>query len=607
MIKPEWDFPLNVGGGQYEGLNNPGVESFKGNLWESLAREIIQNSTDARRKNAIGPVIVNFQLEKIPTHCFPGARDLKKIFSSCRTFPKTSEKAKKFFDRAIDILNEDTINILKISDYNTTGLRGVDKDIGSSDWNNLINGTGSSDKKAASGGSFGIGKNAPFACSLLRTVFYGTKNIDGETGFEGVAQLASHFNELKEETRGTGFYRFKETYKAIGDMRSYNKIFHRNEIGTDVFVAGVTGVDTWIKSLIKAVIENFFVAIHEGRLEVLVEKEKINKATLPRIIDSYILNDKSSLSNEYYKALVSAPVIIEEFEELGRIELYIEKNNGFSKKIAMVRETGMKITHMDRFSGAFKFSGVMIARGEKLNEFLRQCEPPTHDNWEPSRYDDREAYARRTLQKLKQFIRNKVRELNKIDESETADLEGLSQFLPDQPEAQAAYEIINPKHEEYTNIPKNAKLIIKQMKMRPFLDGIPNAISTNIPKSKSANSKKSVTSGNESPRERTKDKFVKLGRIRAFCTDFSSGLYQIICFPESDGIGYIQIKVVGEDAKSYFEPISKVYLKDSNEELCILDDSKVGPVNFKKGEKQSLIIKFTDEIRYALEVSVHEN
>lgn len=37
-----------------------------------------------------------------------------------------------------------------------------------------------SDKTSSSGGSFGIGKDAAFACSELRTVFYNTYNQDGE-------------------------------------------------------------------------------------------------------------------------------------------------------------------------------------------------------------------------------------------------------------------------------------------------------------------------------------------------------------------------------------------------------------------------------------------
>lgn len=60
MKKYQWQFPVNASGGQPEGLNDSGVESFRGNQIESLAREIIQNSTDAKREMN-KPVTVSFE------------------------------------------------------------------------------------------------------------------------------------------------------------------------------------------------------------------------------------------------------------------------------------------------------------------------------------------------------------------------------------------------------------------------------------------------------------------------------------------------------------------------------------------------------------------
>ena len=41
-----WCFPSNDGG-QENGLNNPGIETFKDRPLVSLAREVLQNSSDA--------------------------------------------------------------------------------------------------------------------------------------------------------------------------------------------------------------------------------------------------------------------------------------------------------------------------------------------------------------------------------------------------------------------------------------------------------------------------------------------------------------------------------------------------------------------------------
>ena len=54
--------------------------------------------------------------------------------------------------------------ILRISDFNTSGLLGSKEEI-NTDWTNLTKSSGASDKKGTAGGSYGIGKYAPFACS----------------------------------------------------------------------------------------------------------------------------------------------------------------------------------------------------------------------------------------------------------------------------------------------------------------------------------------------------------------------------------------------------------------------------------------------------------
>ena len=55
----------------------------------------------------------------------------------------------------------------------------------------LTKSSGSSDKKGPAGGSFGIGKFAPFACSDLFTVFYNTYDIEDECAYQGVSRLVT--------------------------------------------------------------------------------------------------------------------------------------------------------------------------------------------------------------------------------------------------------------------------------------------------------------------------------------------------------------------------------------------------------------------------------
>ena len=63
------------------------------------------------------------------------------------------------------VLTSETIDMLVISDYNTTGLN-------NQNFASLVEGDGYSEKSdETSAGSKGIGKAAPFAASNLRTVF----------------------------------------------------------------------------------------------------------------------------------------------------------------------------------------------------------------------------------------------------------------------------------------------------------------------------------------------------------------------------------------------------------------------------------------------------
>jgi hypothetical protein len=67
------------------------------------------------------------------------------------------------------------------SDFNTMGLRGSRTRELDSPWEALTGADGvSANKSSTSGGSYGIGKNAPFACSALSMVFYNTYAEDNE-------------------------------------------------------------------------------------------------------------------------------------------------------------------------------------------------------------------------------------------------------------------------------------------------------------------------------------------------------------------------------------------------------------------------------------------
>lgn len=169
-LSPKWNFPSN-NHSQIIGIADSGVEMFKGTPIKSLAREICQNSLDARLDNA-HPARLEFETFTINPKTIPDSSNLEDAFERSLNFwqIQDSTQARKFFKRALKDMNANTIKCLRISDFNTSGLTGS-RDEYNSPWCNLTKSSGTSNKSGSNGGSFGIGKFAPFACSSLRTVF----------------------------------------------------------------------------------------------------------------------------------------------------------------------------------------------------------------------------------------------------------------------------------------------------------------------------------------------------------------------------------------------------------------------------------------------------
>ena len=377
---------------------------------------------------------VHFTKLEIPSSEFPGCDEFKKTLQACIAFAKSSKQTVQFFESALKVLSADKLNILRISDFNTTGVVVGHKDDRSSDWFKLTKAVGISDKNAGKLGSFGIGKHAPFACSDLHTVFYGTKDINSATAFQGVAKLVSHRRDKKVITQGTGYYGNKNGNQPLLDFARVSPIFERKKVGADVYVMGFHPYEDWEAKIIKTVIESFFVAIHHGTLIVKVGKTTLNKTSLPdQIKKHYGEPDPAYFADAYYKVLTSddAEHFVEpDFEGMGKVTLSILENKDFRKKVAMFRRSGMKIFDKGHFQTPVRFAGVFTVEGYPLDALLRTTEPPSHTAWEPERGVDAAA-SKRILKKVHTWINEKVRAMSTSEDVAEVDAEGVSQFLPD--------------------------------------------------------------------------------------------------------------------------------------------------------------------------------
>jgi len=424
----KWDFPLN-NYGQINGIADAGVETFKGTPLKSLAREVCQNSLDAGNG---GIVRIQFSPFSIKLHEIIDIEPLQNAFKSALDFWQIQEdkKAKDFFKKALETINKENVQFLRISDFNTTGLTGSKGEY-NTPWLNLIKSSGASDKKGVAGGSFGIGKYAPFACSKLRTVFYSTLDIDNITASQGVARLASFKQPDGQITQGIGYYGDKKN-SPVFQLFNFDPAFKREETGSDIFIAGfIDTEDDWKSQIIASILDGFLGAIWNEKLTVDVDGIIIDKNTLPNLIEQY----KGSISenaDKYYTVISSEETkwFSLDTDDYDKIHLGLIIDTDMHRRVAMIRKTGMKVMDKSNISGVIPFAGVMFIDGENINDYLRNLENPQHTKWEPDRAE-KPSQAKKKLANLTSFIKQCLEELKNEDSNEELDADGIGEYLPD--------------------------------------------------------------------------------------------------------------------------------------------------------------------------------
>ena len=423
-----WNFPSN-GGGQWRGISEAGIQTFAGKKISSLAREICQNSLDAVADEN-SAVIVEFQRHEIYSSDIPGCNEYKNILNKCREFwitnDKKNDKTKIFLDRAIAQLNLPKTFVLRISDFNTTGLAEPYNFDAQDGWNALTKIDGGATKTGDSAGSFGIGKNAPFAYSFWRMVFYRTFNDKCERAAQGISRLVSYRLDDKNISAGVGYFGDPNQNLPVYRIAALNDIYRRLLRGTDIFVYGFNGGDSWKEDIFLAVLENFLVAICHDKLRVKVQGSEINKNNLGKIVTDDTAN--------YYKILSGNGDVKfseKDFHGMGKLKLGILLDNEtkLNRKVLVVRKSGMKLFELDRFPRGINFTGILELEGRELNEFFRELETPAHDKWEPTLYEKNPKLAKEYLTELKRWVRDEISNIGAENISDEVNVEGLGEML----------------------------------------------------------------------------------------------------------------------------------------------------------------------------------
>ena len=428
----KWKF--NLDSGTTYGLNDSGIEIFRDDIYKSLTKEVCQNSLDAI--NDINqPVIIEFKSFDLDKESFPDIDNLIEIMDLEKKYwhkvQKNDKRAEKFYTHGKSLLKNQIIKFLRISDYNTTGLTGSQEKYGGN-WNNLVKSNSVSDKSGSAGGSFGIGKSAVFSVSELRVVFYSTLDIDNIEAFQGVAKFSTFEDKKGYRYAPTG-YLVENNDLHLAKCYSLDSDFKRKEIGTDMFVSAFIKNIDWEEMILTSVLNDFLFSLYKRKIHVVVNDKEIKYANIRNSMHKY--QDSNNLeenTKDYYNVMENEKTLVFNFTmfEENDVELRLLFDKNLNRRVAIVRQNGMKIFDKDRISTAASFSGICYLKGDEVNKFFKALENPAHNAWRTDGVDD-PVKAKKERDRLFGFIVDTVKQIIDQKNSEEIDVEGLNEFIPD--------------------------------------------------------------------------------------------------------------------------------------------------------------------------------
>lgn len=622
----DFNFPSN-NNGEIRGISDPGIESFSGAPIKGLGREILQNSLDANKMN-IDPAIVEFQLFYIPFQELPGNDSLKDSFNRGLDFFSTqkSEKARNFYLNGLNLMDKQ-IPILRISDFNTTGLTGS-RGSYNTPWLDLTKASGVSDKAVGSMGSFGIGKFASFAASSFRTIFYNTVDIEGNHAFQGISRITSFKREDGETTQGVG-YLGNENNTPLYENRSIDPNYEReiSKTGTDIYIAGFRNIEnTWEESIISAVIDDFLYAIYIGNLVVKIGAIEINKDNLNTIMEEFH-EFFSEGAKDYYKVLTDENTSYSEinYRNDGLIKFWLLLDEHLINKTSFYRGAGMKIKDRPFNNPLVNGAALLMIEGERIQNNIVPLENPQHTNWEPQRADNT-PWARNYINGIYDIVKDKLSEITNSGDSVEIDSD-VGEFLPlisDENESEAKEEIISDeiKTTEKRKVLKKVNNIqqpIQPVKNSTFSEEIDSEIEDEILGNfghKQSNNpiKDSDTLNDNGPGEGYGDGSYKkklihqiqILNLRVIVLDKDEGKYSISFIPDSNLSNVkISVSLVGESINMNIK-ILEAFMPHNNKNLQI-NNNKITGLSVYEDQLVRLIIKIDFHDYAALEVRVHGN
>ena len=480
-MKIDWKFQPNEDGTS-QGWNDSTIAQFKSNRLESLTRETIQNSLDARREPS-KPVIVEFQEQSKKVDEIPNSSTLRSILGLCEKEKDTQNPDMvRELSLAIKSLNQPKVSVLSIADYNTTGMDGPCEP--GNPFYNYVKAVGQSGGSTARAGSHGLGKGAPLACSTLRSIIVATK-WKGKKGVEGLLQgraVLMSFRKGQKIYKGTGYWGDEQGYQAVAPDAVPEKYqwLIRDSIGTTVHLLGWTSGKNWRELIIGYAISSFFAAFERNGLVLRVGDQEVNGSNIEELANSDAV--RSAIRSEkkeeklddaicYLGCLKDNEDVIKEESQLmplGRTSIRLRIYEKAPRKIALIRND-MLIT--ESIPGFWKrvptklgdFVGVVEVLDPEGSKLIRSMEPPAHNDlskdWLPTPEEQRKGGIAldRLADELKKFTERHAGGNNDV----ATRIEFMADFFEDEAgddRGQRIGEEFDPNG-RFTFSPKHVKLL----------------------------------------------------------------------------------------------------------------------------------------------------
>lgn len=610
----EWRFLTNEGE-EEEGLGHAGIETFKGSPYPGLARESAQNSLDACLKDADGghlPIRMVFRQQMVPRSSIPEVEAIQQTLDACLSRSKSRgiRKDTQFFELACETIRRPKISVLTVEDYGTAGLIGPS--VPGKPFHALVKGSGVSQKSSSdAGGSFGIGKNAAFAVSQFRTVFYSTM-YEGSVGHHFLAQgksiLVSHTDESGAEKRGIGYCGHAD-FKAIAEPSLLPEWLHRSETGTTVASLAFLHEDSWEWQMTESLVRNFFAAVLEGTVSFSVVREggdpiEINRDSVHSLFEHEAVlkagevtgsSTDLAFASALHQALTSPDTneFEQHFDGVGSFRFRLLEGVGLPRKIGFLRN-GMFLTDnlrhfghpLARFSLSRDFVGVVEPVDIATSGRVRDLENPRHDELSADRLDDpkEKRQVRAGMRKLGSWLREIIKEETSTPPEAEMLLDEMNRFFSS---PETGKEIPDPSNSQ-TN-PERIRIKPRTTSPRPVGTG-PDGESGSAGGRKAKGAGGGRTTGSRGGRGRglkggRGGKAITFRSLRSHLPDATrSNARTISLEPEESGLARLEVLLIGAASD---EPLDIVTL---NGHRC----AKTPSLPLKAGERKSVTVEFAE-------------